>query len=88
MNRPDRLDQAARLLADLHRPGPRPRSLPPELSPSGEQEAYLIQRRVARLLELEPGGWKVAMSTPDKGTTPASTSSMRSMRPTRPSKSS
>jgi 2-keto-4-pentenoate hydratase len=68
MNPPDRLEQAARLLADLYRPGPRPSSLPPELSPRNEQEAYQLQRLVARRLGLEPVGWKVAMNQPDRGT--------------------
>jgi 2-keto-4-pentenoate hydratase len=68
MNRPDRPQRAAQFLLGLRGPGPRPSSLPHELSPQSEQEAYRVQREVARALGAHAGGWKVAMSSADRGT--------------------
>jgi 2-keto-4-pentenoate hydratase len=52
----------------LRRAGPRPPSLPADLSPRSEQEAYQVQRELSRALGAQAGGWKVAMSSPDRGT--------------------
>jgi 2-keto-4-pentenoate hydratase len=63
----DRLQRAALYLTQLRQPGPRPVSLPPELAPRDEAEAYELQRRVAHLLKVTAIAWKVAMSGPDSG---------------------
>jgi 2-keto-4-pentenoate hydratase len=63
----DRLQRAAHYLAGLRQPGPRPLSLPTELAPHDEAEAYELQRQVASLLKASPGGWKVAMNGPGAG---------------------
>jgi 2-keto-4-pentenoate hydratase len=64
----ERVRQAAEYLARLRRPGPRPRSLPPELSPRSAPEAYAVQRELLRTLDMRPGGWKIAMGSPEQGT--------------------
>jgi 2-keto-4-pentenoate hydratase len=64
---PARIQRAAALLLRLRSPGPRPRSLPPELAPASEQEAYDIQQALALRLEASIGGWKVSMSSMDQG---------------------
>jgi len=64
----DRARRAAERLVALRRAGPRPRSLPGELSPRSEQEAYLVQQEVLRALGTRAGGWKVAMSSGEHGT--------------------
>jgi 2-keto-4-pentenoate hydratase len=68
MSRADRPQRAAQLLLNLRRPGPRPPSLPDELAPRTEQEAYEVQRELTRARGKPVGGWKVAMSAPDEGT--------------------
>lgn len=67
MSRSDRPQRAAQLLLDLRRPGPRPASLPEDLAPRNEQEAYEVQRQLALARGTRIGGWKVAMSAPDRG---------------------
>jgi 2-keto-4-pentenoate hydratase len=58
----ERLQRAAQYLAGLRQSGPRPRSLPNELAPRDEAEAYQLQQQVAIALGATCGGWKVAMS--------------------------
>jgi 2-keto-4-pentenoate hydratase len=58
----ERLQRAVQYLAALHRPGPRPVSLPAELSPRDEAEAYQLQQQIMDALKATVGGWKVAMS--------------------------
>jgi len=62
-----RSDRAASYLLDLRRGAPPPPSLPAELAPADEAEAYEVQRAVARTLGAAVGGWKVAMNTPSHG---------------------
>jgi 2-keto-4-pentenoate hydratase len=64
----DRAERAAEVLLRLRAAGPRPRSLPAELAPASEPEAYAIQRALALRLGAQVGGWKVSMSTPERGT--------------------
>jgi 2-keto-4-pentenoate hydratase len=68
MSRSDRPQRAAQLLLNLRRPGPRPPTLPDELAPRSEQEAYEVQRELTRARGTPVGGWKVAMSGPGEGT--------------------
>jgi 2-keto-4-pentenoate hydratase len=68
MNAPDRAQRAAQFLLGLRRAGPRPRSLPAELAPQNEQEAYQVQRELCHALAAQVGAWKVAVSSPDQGT--------------------
>jgi 2-keto-4-pentenoate hydratase len=68
MNRSERTRRAAQLLLSLRRAGPRPPSLPDELAPHSEQEAYEVQRELTLAHGMQVGGWKVAMSSPDQGT--------------------
>lgn len=63
-----RSDHAATYLLNLRRGGPAPQSLPADLAPHDESEAYEIQRALARALGVAVGGWKVAMSGPERGT--------------------
>jgi 2-keto-4-pentenoate hydratase len=56
------LQRAAQFLAGLRQPGPRPLSLPQELAPQNEAQAYALQQQVAELLKLTAGAWKVAMN--------------------------
>jgi 2-keto-4-pentenoate hydratase len=58
----ERLQRAAQYLAGLRRSGPRPLSLPTELAPRDQAEAYQLQQQVAVVLKASAGGWKVAMS--------------------------
>jgi len=64
----ERAERAAEVLLRLRAAGPRPRSLPAELAPASELEAYAIQRALALRLGAQVGGWKVSMSTPERGT--------------------
>jgi 2-keto-4-pentenoate hydratase len=64
---PERLQQAVQYLLKLRTAGPRPVSLPAELAPRDEAEAYLLQQQVADALNAVAGGWKVAMSTDNTG---------------------
>ncbi len=68
MSRADRAQRAAQLLLSLRRAGPRPSSLPPELAPRTELEAYQVQRELTIARGTQVGGWKVAMSSPEQGT--------------------
>ena len=63
-----RAERAAEVLLRLRAAGERPRSLPAELAPASELEAYAIQRALALRLGAHAGGWKVSMSTPERGT--------------------
>ena len=64
----DRLQRAADYLLALRQPGPRPLSLPAELAPRDEGEAYRVQQAIA-LAQRDTGGyWKVAMSDTQTGT--------------------
>jgi 2-keto-4-pentenoate hydratase len=64
----ERVQRAARYLVGLRRPGPRPQSLPSELAPQSELEAYQMQAAVASTLGAQLGCWKVAMSDERSGT--------------------
>lgn len=64
----NRLDQAAQLLTDLRQVGSRPVSLPAQLTPRDESEAYQIQRLTLQRLNARVGGWKVSMADADTGT--------------------
>ena len=63
-----RIQAAAQLLAALRRGAPRPVSLPAELAPRSQSEAYQVQQETMRLLGQSAGGWKVSMSDADHGT--------------------
>jgi 2-keto-4-pentenoate hydratase len=63
----DRIEQAAQFLADLYGPGPRPATLPAELSPQDAQQAYAIQQAVGQRLGQRTAARKVAMAQPDQG---------------------
>lgn len=63
----ERLQRAAQFLLNLRAPGPRPVSLPMELAPRDEAQAYELQRLVATALQVTATIWKVAMSGPDNG---------------------
>jgi 2-keto-4-pentenoate hydratase len=63
----DRLLQAQQYLVRLRNAGPRPLSLPAELAPRDEAEAYQLQQQVASALNAVAGGWKVAMSAASTG---------------------
>jgi 2-keto-4-pentenoate hydratase len=58
----DRLQRAVQFMVALRSPGPRPLSLPPELAPRTEAEAYELQEQIAHALHAVAGAWKVAMS--------------------------
>jgi 2-keto-4-pentenoate hydratase len=64
----ERVQRAARYLAELRRPGPRPKSLPADLAPQSELEAYQMQAAVASALGARLGCWKVAMNEERSGT--------------------
>ena len=64
----DRLQHAALYLTALRKPGPRPRSLPAELAPQSEREAYRLQTLVGSALAAGRGCWKVAMNDAQSGT--------------------
>jgi len=63
-----RVQRAARYLVGLRRPGPRPKSLPADLAPQSELEAYQMQAAVASALGAQLGCWKVAMNDVHSGT--------------------
>ncbi len=64
----ERLQRAADFLMALRRPGARPLSLPVELAPRDEREAYRVQAAIA-LAQGDAGGyWKVAMNDANTGT--------------------
>ncbi len=63
----ERLRRGAQLLVALRRACPRPVSLPAELAPRSEAEAYRLQRATAHALGARIGGWKVAMNDPISG---------------------
>jgi 2-keto-4-pentenoate hydratase len=67
MNDSDRPRRAAEYLLALRGNRVRPPSLPPELSPRSEQEAYEVQQQVLRASKVHAGGWKIAMSSPEQG---------------------
>jgi len=58
----DRLQRAAQYIVALRNIGPRPRSLPLDLAPQNETEAYRIQQLVGSALGAGRGCWKVAMN--------------------------
>ncbi|MFI4895500.1 MAG: hypothetical protein ACHP9W_04145 [Steroidobacterales bacterium] len=71
MTAADRARRAAEYLAQLRRagalPGARPRSLPADLAPHSEQQAYAVQRALTQTLGARVGAWKVAMSSATQG---------------------
>jgi len=64
----ERVQRAAQYLVALRRPGPRPKSLPADLAPQSEDEAYQVQAGVASALGARLGCWKVAMNDVHSGT--------------------
>jgi 2-keto-4-pentenoate hydratase len=67
-NNDQRLQRAADFLLALRRPGSRPLSLPAQLAPHNESEAYHVQQVIA-IAQGDAGGyWKVAMSDTQTGT--------------------
>jgi 2-keto-4-pentenoate hydratase len=56
---PERMDEAARRLADLRRRGEVARRLPPELVPASLAEAYAIQDRFRALWGAPVAAWKI-----------------------------
>jgi len=64
----DRLQRAVRYMVALRKPGPRPRSLPVELAPQSEAEAYRLQTLISSALVAGRGCWKVAMNDAHTGT--------------------
>ncbi|HXR20498.1 MAG TPA: hypothetical protein VN757_11265 [Steroidobacteraceae bacterium] len=71
MTAADRARRAAEYLAQLRRagtlPAARPRSLPADLAPHSEQQAYAVQRALTQTLGARVGAWKVAMSSATQG---------------------
>jgi 2-keto-4-pentenoate hydratase len=63
-----RLQRAADFLLALRRPGSRPLSLPAELAPHDESEAYRVQQAIAVAQGDAGGYWKVAMNDAQTGT--------------------
>jgi len=64
----DRIALAAAALVGARRGAPKAVTLPPELTPQNEAEAYAVQREVMRQLDATTGGWKVSMSDLQTGT--------------------
>jgi len=62
-----RAQRAAAYLASLRSATRRPRTLPRELAPRSEPEAYAVQRALLQVLGTDAGGWKIAMSSPERG---------------------
>ena len=60
--------RATAYLANLRRAGPRPLSLPSELAPRSEAEAYQLQTDTMHALRAGRGAWKVAMNDAHSGT--------------------
>lgn len=64
MDKDQRLESAARLIADCRRNGTSLSVLPEDARPESEDEGYDVQRRVVRLLNEPPSCWKVSASGP------------------------
>ena len=68
MSAAPRHTRAAEMLLSLRRPGARPRSLPSELAPQTEAEAYQVQQEFVRLAGVRIEGWKATMLDAQCGT--------------------
>jgi len=62
-----RLARAAQYLAALRSAGARPKSLPADLAPADQAQAYALQRATAHRLGARVAGWKVSMSDATTG---------------------
>ena len=62
-----RVHDAARLLGSLRSGAARPAALPGALAPRSEAESYEVQAELAQQLGARIGGWKSAMSGPERG---------------------
>jgi len=64
----ERIERAAQYLLELRSGGARPRSLPEDLAPASEQEAYALQDALRQRLGTHIGGWKATLVSAAQGT--------------------